>query len=176
MALLLITFTIGCGGDCLLLLPRSDDLSGYDHRWTYRVGADLGFIDRHRIGFAFHPVRFDSGPFSYEGESYELYYGFDLTRTFYSGPLRLFLILGGCHHPWRLKFQGEIMQLPTGKVDFKDWGYFGGIEFNYRPIRFLDLRLGGYYYYLLSEHFDRLGFDDHDEKYVALYSGLRIRL
>lgn len=176
MVLLLITFMLSGGGDYMIGWPKGGDLSGYDNGQSYRLSLDFSFLPRHKIGCAFHPTEFDSGAYSYKALTYDLYYGFDLTSTFFSGGPKVYLLAGGCYHPWRLEYQGEVLELPTGKVEFKDWGYFGGLELSYAPIRFLDLRVGATYYYLMSEHMDRLGFDDHDEKYIIGFGGLRFRI
>ena len=175
MTVHLIVIAISIGGDYLYCLPRSDDLSGYDPSSTYRLSVDISFISRHRIGIAFHPVEFDSGSYSFKGNAYDFYYGFDLSSVFFETSPKLYLLMGGTYHPWHLEFAGETVQLPTGKVDFKDWGYLCGLEFSW-PIKILDLRVGGYYYYLMSEHMDRLGFDDDDEKYLGCFAGVRIRI
>jgi len=176
MVLLMVSFTITAGGDYLIGWPRGEDLKGYEPGQAYRLSLDFSFLPRHKIGIAFHPTRFDSTPYRYEGETFDIYYGFDLIKPLFNLSPSLNLILGGCYQPWRLKYQNETLELPTGKVEFKDWGYFAGLELGYEPISFLELRLGGAYYFIMSEHMEILGFNDHDEKFIVGFAGLRFRI
>ncbi|MEO0124164.1 MAG: hypothetical protein ABIL69_09215 [candidate division WOR-3 bacterium] len=150
------------------------------YQWGIQIGV-ANIIPKLGIEFSGAIVRYDAppdqGPFAYKYTPLTFTITYNLLPFLKTGLFQLHLKTGFGWYLWQGLFNDQVITLPTGdKMDEKDLGFTGGLEFQIKPLDNLALFSHLQYHYLTSSNIYKYGFFDKDEKFFVNGFGLKFFL
>ncbi|MEO0136063.1 MAG: hypothetical protein ABIL40_03025 [candidate division WOR-3 bacterium] len=150
------------------------------YQWSIQIGV-ANIIPKLGIEFSGAIVRYDAppeqGPFAYKYTPLTLTITYNLLPFLKTGLFQMHLKTGFGWYLWQGLFNDQVITLPTGdKMDEKDLGFTGALEFQIKPLDNLALFSHLQYHYLTSSNIYKYGFFDKDEKVFVNGFGLKFFL
>lgn len=150
----------------LLYLDDEDAVSA----WGY--GGEVAvhdFIPRISLKVRGAKVRYDAPfeevPYDYDYVPFSLCSSFDMLPFWDIPWLEVNLETGFCYCFWKVLYDGEVVELPTGdRIDEKDYGFTGGFTVRIKPIKHIGISFVSQFNYLASSDINKYGYFDKDEK------------
>ncbi|MCX7994353.1 MAG: hypothetical protein N3A65_01075 [candidate division WOR-3 bacterium] len=161
-----------------LLYQDSDEEPKGKWQWGIQVGV-ANLIPKLGIEFSGALIRYDAppeqGPYAYKYTPLTFTINFNILPFLKTSLIQMYIKTGFGLYLWQGLFNNQVITLPTGdKMDEKDLGFTGGMEFQIKPLDNLAIFSHLQYHYLTSSNIYKYGYFDKDEKFFVNGFGLKI--
>jgi len=129
----------------------------------------------------YQPSDIDTTPVNENLITYQYYpltlcTSFNLMPFFKVSFLRFSMETGIGVYFWKGLYNNEVVVLPAGKMDEKDFGFTGGLSLQIKPVQFIGIEITSRYHYIASANLEKYGYYDKDEKLWENGIGLKVVL
>ncbi len=163
-----------------LLFQDSEEEAKGKYQWGIQMGV-ANIIPKLGVELSGAVVRYDAppeqGPYAYKYTPLTLTITYNLLPFLKTALIQMNLKTGFGWYLWQGLYNDQVIILPTGdKMDEKDLGFTGGLEFQFKPLNNLALFSHLQYHYLTSSNIYKYGYFDKDEKFFVNGFGMKFFL